>query len=237
MKIVAVIDDGLDYANLKLSAPVIEYEVVEGKVKRTTAKKTDRDSHGMLCASIIDQHCSARILIVSVRVKKDSESDGAIKDLIVAVDFCVKIQVDVMNISLGCTKGLGVLRFKRAIRKAVDVGIVVVSALSNDGKASYPAVIQDVIAVRANVRGIGGRIILVQDSELGEVFETWPEGVLNASSGEKVGYQISNSYACPMITARVAEMIDDGSNQKRVLRTIVELRKQVYIEQKRGFKR
>ena len=67
--------------------------------------------------------------------------------LIAAIQWCIDNEIDVANLSLGTTD----VTFKKALqkvcRKAVDAGVILVAAESNDGLESYPAVFPEVIGV------------------------------------------------------------------------------------------
>ena len=106
---------------------------------------TDCAGHGTACAGIIRKKAPDAALY-SVRIFDESlMADG--RALITAIQWCIDNEMDVVNLSLGTTD----VTFKKALqkvcRKAVDAGVILVAAESNDGGESYPAVFPEVIGV------------------------------------------------------------------------------------------
>lgn len=206
MKVIAIIDDGLNYNRLGLKCPYIEYEIIDGVISRIESLHQDRESHGLICAKIIETHIDDDFLLVSIRVKKDDKTGGKISDLITAILFCINIKVDIISISLGTCDCYKKSKLHKTVKQAMNKGIILVAAVSNDGEKTYPALFKEVIAVKANIRGVGERLLKVEDSVYGEIYEIWPKNELQTIDGQLFRFVESNSFACPLIASAIAKI-------------------------------
>ena len=97
------------------------------------------------CAGIIRKKAPDAALY-SVRIFNESlMADG--RALIAAIQWCIDNEMDVVNLSLGTTDVTFKASLQKVCRKAVDAGVILVAAESNDGGESYPAVFPEVIGV------------------------------------------------------------------------------------------
>ena len=105
----------------------------------------DCAGHGTACAGIIRKKAPGAALY-SVRIFDESLiADG--RALIAAIQWCIDNEMDVVNLSLGTTDVTFKKSLQKVCRKAVDAGVILVAAESNDGLESYPAVFSEVIGV------------------------------------------------------------------------------------------
>ncbi len=105
----------------------------------------DYAGHGTACAGIIRKKAPDAALY-SVRIFDESLiADG--RALIAAIQWCIDNKMDVVNLSLGTTDVTFKESLQKVCRKAVDAGVILVAAESNDGGESYPAVFPEVIGV------------------------------------------------------------------------------------------
>ncbi len=93
----------------------------------------------------------ANLYAVKVLNRKGS---GYTSDIIKGLDWCIKNNIQVINMSLGSTSANEA--FKTAVQSAYADGIVIVAAAGNDGGAvNYPAAYPGVLAVGAVDSGDG----------------------------------------------------------------------------------
>ena len=227
MKLIAIIDDGLQYNKLHLKVPVIEYEINnKNKIVRTLASKQRVEGHGMICANIIEELVEVNdYIIISIKVKDNASTSGRIEKLIKAIKFCVLLHVDIINISIGTCEKYKTQHLHRVVKKAYENGIVIVSAISNDNRITYPAAFKEVLAVKANIRGLGNRVICFRDLKYGEFFATWISNEILTDNGEKINFRVSNSYAAPAIVANIVNHLFIGEYQK----TLDDFRNRIYV--------
>ncbi|MEU8787391.1 type VII secretion-associated serine protease mycosin [Streptomyces sp. NPDC048637] len=164
---VAVIDTGIDEGNSQIKPNIGAggKKFVPGAGKPTD----DRVGHGTKVAGIIAAHPkpSSGFYGIAPEAKviplqqTSEEKAGTSESLTAAIDYAVRLDVDIINISQGTDapeERLGPL--KAAIRKAATAGILIVASAGNDGasgkeKNMYPAAFQEfdnVLSVAASDR-------------------------------------------------------------------------------------
>jgi hypothetical protein len=144
---IAVVDSGVHSKEVKVAGG---YNTLDGE--DTKKWNVDEEGHGTHCAGIVAGHISAigakgaapEAQIFSVKVMPG----GFVSDLVEAIEWCIKEQVDVISLSLSVTDASAVL--EGVIRDAYDRGITCIAAVGNDASyVSYPAAFPTVIAVGA----------------------------------------------------------------------------------------
>ena len=143
----AIVDSGIDASHLDVGEISGGVHIQIGEIGEILFLDDHADcaGHGTACAGIIRKKAPDAALY-SVRIFDASLiADGRV--LIAAIQWCIDNEMDVVNLSLGTTD----VTFKKALqkvcRKAVDAGVILVAAESNDGLESYPAVFPEVIGV------------------------------------------------------------------------------------------
>lgn len=125
------------------------------KIQQSTVKSIsliedsgiDKIGHGSSVIGIIHKLApSARLLSIKIT---NSYNNNQINLLANALEYIIssKIKTRIINISLGFTSSEGSLYIQRLINKLCDIGVVITSALNNDGYLSYPAIFQNVIGI------------------------------------------------------------------------------------------
>jgi len=106
-----------------------------------------KSEHGSAVALIIRFLCpEARFLSVNI-FGNEKSADGRV--LLHAFRQAVAYKPDIINLSLGTTRIRYLFPFERALKTALDCGIVVVAAAGNDGRKSYPAYLKGTIGVKS----------------------------------------------------------------------------------------
>ena len=144
---IAIVDSGIEASHTGVGDVAGGVHIQIGKDSETVFLDDHADctGHGTACAGIIRKKAPDAALY-SVQIFDASlMADG--RALIAAIQWCIDNDIDVANLSLGTTD----VTFKKALqkvcRKAVDAGVILVAAESNDGLESYPAVFPEVIGV------------------------------------------------------------------------------------------
>lgn len=146
--VVAVLDSGVNL-NLEFlkNKNIKSIKLENGEVKETNE---DTTYHGTKVCSYIYKECQD-VNIISIQVL-NKKNKCSLDDLIEAIDYCININVDIINLSLGiCGNIKEITKLKEVCDKAISMGIVIFSANNNYGKVAYPANFKNVISVDYNL--------------------------------------------------------------------------------------
>jgi subtilisin len=156
---VAVIDTGIDAGHPDLAARVA------GGFNAINSSATAHDDHGHgthvsgTVGATADNSgvvgVAPQVALYGVKVL-DANGSGWIADIISGIDWAVAQKVDVINMSLGGSRGND--SFHEAVKKAAEAGVAVVCAAGNSGaprkgsnsSVGYPAAYPEAIAVAAS---------------------------------------------------------------------------------------
>lgn len=198
---IAVIDDGIEPSLCPNLLPEYDFCVKEdGRVVRREGKiLTD---HGTTSAKIILKYAPTASLC-SIQVFDTEELKTSIGQLVAALEWCCQEQIPLIHLSIGSTLWLDYEPLRRITARLLQNGQVVVAAHSNSGAYTIPACLMGVLGVLADESLSGGSYYA---REAG-----WDQVQLYASSrhvwetrrGHAFETQVTNSYAAPLITAKV----------------------------------
>jgi subtilisin len=136
----------------------------------------------------------------------DNQGSAFVSDIIGGIDWCVKNQIHIINMSFGMTTYSKAL--EAAIRNAYQAGVIVVASSGNEGKQAtidYPARLRQVIAVGATTRrgqiapfsNISSKIDIYAPGD--RIYSTWLRGKYHELSG--------TSMATSHVTGVIALML------------------------------
>lgn len=140
---IAVLDSGIDKNHKILKGKIKdEYNAIdEGE------PVIDEIGHGTAVSGVIVTG-SPEVELYSVKVL-DSRGRGTAEDFVKGIEWSIEKGVDIINLSFGISKDKQML--KDSINKAIDSGIIIVSAAGNTygGDVDFPAMYEKVISVTA----------------------------------------------------------------------------------------
>ena len=188
---VAVVDDGVDASCVPLA---FRYAIDNAGLRENTSPVA-RSSHGTTCARIIRKYYPAAeigsIAILNENLKGDKNW------LFAAIDVCEQQGVDIIHLSLGSTNVFDVVPVREKIRSAGHM--LFVCAQSNSGEYTVPAFLPEVISVRCDRYYTGPQ------------FSVEGGHYVRAGSAHDLEDGITpvcNSFAAPLVTAKVCEIIE-----------------------------
>ncbi|OIB01678.1 peptidase S8 [Paenibacillus sp. LC231] len=153
---IAVIDTGVDFAH-----PDLKYSLTRGiNLVHRNIPPYDDNGHGTHISGTIAAANSTQGMIgvaprsVVYPVKAfDHNGSAFVSDIILAIDWCVRAEIDIINMSFGMqTRSRALLD---VVGKANQAGVIIVASSGNDGKrrtADYPARYPQTISVGATDR-------------------------------------------------------------------------------------
>lgn len=215
---IGVIDSGL------YPFPELGDNVIEGKnYLDASTDTTDNIGHGTFVTGIIaskSKGISYKSKIIPLKCF-EKDRDTYVDDLLDAVYDAVDIyDCDVINMSVGFTEYS--IRLERAIKYATNNGVIVVSAVGNDGNATiyYPSAYDDAIGV-GSVNKFNEKSWFSQTNQ--SVFVTAPGEELESLSAPGYTENAGTSFSAPHVTAlaAVAKCIDKDVTTKEFKELLV----------------
>lgn len=207
---IAIVDDGVNegyFDSLCLKHNVIITEDLN--IMERFGYDKYKISHGTICAAIIKKYCSTAKLS-SVKILNENMRSNVWR-LINAIKWCIYNKVDIINLSLGSVYSKDKSLIKKIIDKAYNNGLIVVAAKSNDDIETYPACFNNVLGVKSDKSNIleEGQYIYNTEPEDGiEITACGKHKLMNYLGEERITPNW-NSYAAPMISAIIADMMKE----------------------------
>ncbi|MUT65554.1 S8 family peptidase [Paenibacillus sp. NEAU-GSW1] len=203
----AIIDTGIaPHPNLRIAGGI---NTING------GSYADDNGHGTHVAGIAAgtgkkgfQGVAPKVNLYAVKAL-DSSGAGYVSDIIDGIEWCIRNNMDIINMSFGLESGDSSETLRNSIKKAVGKGIVVIASAGNsgpnNGALDEPAAFPETISVAATTktnrianfssRGEGIVISAPGDS----IRSTWMNGAFFTVSG--------TSMACPHVAGGVALLL------------------------------
>lgn len=225
--IIAVIDDGINEKVYGLKNIRKNLEISkELKVVSRKNYNIFESSHGTICGGIINEYGNNSI-IHSIKVLSEKSGKSNKYALITAINWCIDNEVKIINLSLGTIDFRDFKEIQKVVNLAVSKGIIIVAANNNTERLTYPASLSNVIGVKCDRKLFGDEYKTIQ----------YPfDGIDIIASGKhrletnEIEYTIPcNSYATPMITAKVYNILKENNSL-----TLEELKIQLHRQSKQS---
>ncbi|MDM5296838.1 S8 family serine peptidase [Bacillus pumilus] len=199
---VAVLDTGI--------FPHEDLKVAGGKsfVKYTSSYKDDQ-GHGTHVAGTIGAlnndygtvGVASGVKLYAVKVL-NKKGEGDLSSILRGIDWAITNKMDIINLSLGFTDNIPILR--SAVDTAYKKGLLVVAASGNDKKKSisYPAAYNSVIAVSATTKK--DTLASLSNTGKGIEFSAPGEKIISTYLKNEYWYGTGTSQAAPHVTGMLA---------------------------------
>lgn len=172
--------------------------------------------HGTICCTILNMF-SKNLRISNYEVLIDDDR-GNLNDLDISLKWCEENKIKLVNISLGSICFLDFKRIKKVINHYSNRGMILVVATSNENYVSYPSLLTSVIGVSHKHRESLEQNLHRQFLGI-DIFEESQHFI--EIYGTKMKTEICNSYATPLVTAKVGELI--YNNKELTLKQIKQM--------------
>lgn len=205
---VAVLDTGVELTNDAFTKAVDEKRLKAIDARRNQNNPNDIQGHGTWCCSryIADDEevlgFAPECEVVSIKVLNDNGS-GSLSDVVRGYEMAIDEGVDIISTSLGSPGTTAAMQ--NIVRKARDLGIILISAAGNDGTREgidYPALYDEVYSIGSHDE-IGKR---ASHSDWGVDLDLYGSGVRvrGAWSGNRITFAGGTSMATPSIGGCIA---------------------------------
>ncbi|PPV12129.1 S8 family serine peptidase [Clostridium butyricum] len=205
---VTIIDDGV---NDGLYKPIyLENDIEIGSnliVSKRKVHQRENISHGTVCAAIIQKYSSCTTF-TSIKILNEKEK-STMAQLIKGISWCIENNINLIHLSLGSIDYRDYLDIKSIINTAYKKGIVIVAAYSNKNIITYPACLSNVIGVKCDKKNLLKSNNYIYNRYPFDRIEitTNSKHILIDCFGNEIETSVSNSFAAPVITAAVYEMM------------------------------
>lgn len=207
---IVIIDDGVNDGFFKLKPLRYDLEINEQqKISNRQNKNELICSHGTICAAIILKY-SPDAVISSIKVLDSTDGRGKRDHLVLALQWCLKNHVKLINLSIGTTYPQNFKEIRSVISKLYRNGCIIVSAYNNENTYTMPASLECTIGVKCNPALEDGGC-QVCESEFECFVEAAGRHELINSRHKKFESQSANSFATPYVTAIVYHLIAENN--------------------------
>lgn len=207
---IALIDDGVEINNVT-SGYVYEFleikDISVGFQEQTT--KINSYSHGTICAAII-RKISKSAKIYSLKILNTNNLCAGTDKLEKAFEWCLKNDIDIINLSLGTINSRDFVVIKRWIRCLVKNEKIVVAAINNNNTYTLPASLSEVIGVSSKERTCDFEFI--NDSIIGIDIIACSNYYIQLNNEKSIKTPFCNSFAAPAVTGKLCELINKDYN-------------------------
>ncbi|MBR6366280.1 MAG: hypothetical protein IKS10_09350 [Lachnospiraceae bacterium] len=193
---IAILDDGVHDGTI--ITETYHIDLTEGN------EPIPFSSHGTVCAKIIEKYGDVDRFI-DIRIL-EPDRRGCIEGLIKALDRCLKMDIDVINISCGIELFMmddpKVRKLHRMVLRLKRKGTLIFAAQSNVGRLTVPAAFPEVISVE-HAAYFRNRIHSIY--RISDVYIRAPR-VVRLNKAFIVSY-LQNSYSCAMACAKASKSV------------------------------
>lgn len=166
--------------------------------------------HGLNVCKIINMY-APEAEIISIRIFNSLEMKANIKTLIAAFTYCLENSISIIHLSGGTVNLFDDYLLRGVIKRIINNNQIIVAAHSNTKGLSFPAIYPYVFSVRA-----GELFNLDNDVENRWGYNFTRSSKHKVNINENLNYitQIANSYAAPVLTANIYNIINSKNDNK-----------------------
>ena len=203
----AIIDDGVHLDCFPLERKWIVDENLNISLYQN---RIIEENHAAVCMRVMQKYADMEcVLWHSIKVLKDDTKRGYIGRFLKALEFCEVLGVKLIHLSIGSTYYEDFRPIQTIVERLLKKGVILVSATSNEGVVTYPAYISNVIGVKCNPQLKDDAYMFRHDPIERISFHASSRHQLELG-GQKIKSSVCNSYAAPLITAKViSHLIND----------------------------
>ena len=219
---VAILDDGVHPdACLLAGSFLVDEDSHVTILEKNTAMP---GSHGSMCARIIQRYADLdKVNMFSIQILHGDTWRGNIERILKAFELCASLDVRLIQLSVGTYVFADFAPLEKAVRQMLDAGRLIVAATGNQDTVTYPAYLPGVIGVRYHPGLADGEHTYYHDPFTRIHFQASATHKL-LFDGQEIETQICNSFAAPLITARILSYlrINTCLEQNEILRLLME---------------
>lgn len=203
----AIIDDGVDVSQFN---DIRSFIVKKDLGVEKDFVVSEKDNHATTCLKIIQKFADiSNIDWYSIKILDNDSKLANINQFLKALELCAELGVKIIHLSIGTCLYEDFEYVEKYVNHLCDNDIIIVAASSNNGTVTYPAYMNNVISVKNHY--------LLKDDKY--IFNENPVDHIDFSAASSHIIRIdndlnltqrSNSYAAPIITAKVISILNNN---------------------------
>ncbi len=182
------------------------------------------DSHGSTCARIVQLYTElANVDVYSIQILQGDTLRGNVGRLLKAFELCISMDIRLIHLSVGTYAYEDFAKLEEAVKRLLCADRILVAASGNRGTVTYPAYLPGVIGVKYHPELTDDEYIYCYDPFSRIHFQASSEHNLSLQ-GQQTETAVSNSYAAPLVTAKVLSCLKVNADADRdeILRLLIE---------------
>ena len=217
---VAFIDDGINSEFITSGISFENYTADETGVYLSGL--VNEKSHGTMCYQIFHNNVHIPYCLISIKVLDNATGLGSHKALLSALNWCASQDISVINMSMGTRQYTDFAPIAASVSRISKS--IIVAACSNENELTFPACLPHVIGVRhSNHEKLEGNFAYLHNpyDQIDVVTCVKDEPICFGNNHiEKMSG--ANSFATPLITARICNYIGQGYSTLDAIRKQLE---------------
>jgi len=216
MLTIAFIDDGISPEFVPEDIPFENIVANEDGVQPGDTEHVV--SHGTMCYQIFKNNVNVPYRLISIKALDNTVGTGNHKALLAALDWCAGQDIDIINMSMGTRQYTDFAPIASAISRLSNT--VIIAACSNQNELTFPACLPTVIGVRhCGCEGLWGKYAFAHNPyDQIDVMTCVKEMPISFGNGHVVNLSGTNSFAAPLISARICDYIAQGCRGLNAIR-------------------
>ena len=209
---IAILDDGVYPAACPVAGSFLIDDDLSVVLNRDAVSPY---SHGSMCAHIMGCYTELeKMEVYSIQILKGDTLRGNIGRLLKAFQLCVFMDIRLIHLSVGTYAFEDFNRLEEAVRRLLDSERLLVAATGNRGTVTYPAYLPEVIGVCHHPQLTEDEYIYCSDPFTRIHFQASARHKLMIE-GQEIETPVSNSYAAPLITAKILSYLKENTDLGR----------------------
>lgn len=200
---VAIIDNGV------YDSSVTQYIVTKENI--VTPIRDDRTimNHGTECYDIFSYICSNAECISIQAGEEDSMGRMKSERLIAALYWCLEHEVKLVSLSIGTSSITEFKQYNKVLEQLIEHNIIVVAAVNNKNKITYPASKKGIIGVRYDKEHQlpAGQYAFLENEMLGT--DVVVHTRLSEELHKEIGEPEHNSFAVPYMAGIICNVMNE----------------------------
>ncbi len=218
----AILDDGIHPEVCPLAGSFLVDDDLSVAVQKKYA--VSPHSHGSVCARIVQRYVGLKdVDVFSIQILQGDTLRGNIGRLLKAFEVCISMDIRLVHLSVGTYAFEDFARLEEAVHRLLESDRFLVAAAGNRGVVTYPAYLPGVIGVKCHPELSDDEYTYFHDSFTRIHFQASSKHQL-ATEGLETETPISNSYAAPLVTAKILSYLKSNPalDQKQIWRLLTE---------------